>query len=504
MRLRAVAAHPWDVPADVLAFPVLEDAPVDGELGALDEKLDGALTRLRGFGELSGRLGATTLFPTSLPCGYVLAVGLGPAIDDDARIAAHRFGAQAVRRLGGRTVQRLALWLGDEPATSAELISRGVVEGDYDPGTRYRGSDLDEPPAVIDEVILVAAPGTDDKAIAAAGERGRIVGEGTNLARDLSNRAANDLNPAGLADEASALARKHDLAVEIIGPDEAAKMGMGLFTAVGRGSDNPPRFIVLRSGEAPRGGSGDGARSGDGSGRYLALVGKGVTFDSGGISIKSADRMSEMKMDKTGAATVIAAIATAARLRPGVPLLAVAPAVENMPGPHSTRPGDVVRALNGKVVEIDNTDAEGRLILGDALVYAERAGATHLVDVATLTGASERIFGKAMTPAFGTPQAWFDEVADAGRRVAERYWQMPLIDEYLHDMETSQAELSNSGPAEGSFVKSGLFLSQFATRPWVHLDIGGSGYYRRPTPWAAAGASGETHATLVELALSGD
>jgi leucyl aminopeptidase len=504
MRLRAVAAHPWDVPADVLAFPVLEDAPVDGELGALDEKLDGALTRLRGFGELSGRLGATTLFPTSLPCGYVLAVGLGPAIDDDARIAAHRFGAQAVRRLGGRTVQRLALWLGDDPATSAELISRGVVEGDYDPGTRYRGSDLDEPPAVIDEVILVAAPGTDDNAIAAAGERGRIVGEGTNLARDLSNRAANDLNPAGLADEASALARKHDLAVEIIGPDEAAKMGMGLFTAVGRGSDNPPRFIVLRSGEAPRGGSGDGARSGDGSGRYLALVGKGVTFDSGGISIKSADRMSEMKMDKTGAATVIAAIATAARLRPGVPLLAVAPAVENMPGPHSTRPGDVVRALNGKVVEIDNTDAEGRLILGDALVYAERAGATHLVDVATLTGASERIFGKAMTPAFGTPQAWFDEVADAGRRVAERYWQMPLIDEYLHDMETSQAELSNSGPAEGSFVKSGLFLSQFATRPWVHLDIGGSGYYRRPTPWAAAGASGETHATLVELALSGD
>ena len=500
MRLRAVAAHPWDVPADVLAFPVLEDAPVEGELAALDEQLDGALTRLRGFGELSGRLGATTLFPTTLPCGYVLAVGLGPVIDADARIAAHRFGAQAVRRLGGRTVNRLALWLGDDPATSAELISRGVVEGDYDPGTRYRGSDLEEPPAVIDEVILVAAPGTDEKAIRAAGERGRTVGEGTNIARDLSNRAANDLSPAGLAEEASALAKKHDLAIEIIGPDEAERMGMGLFTAVGRGSDNPPRFIVLRSGEPRRGGAGDGG----GSGRYLALVGKGVTFDSGGISIKAADRMSEMKMDKTGAATVIAAIATAARLRPGVTLVAVAPAVENMPGPHSTRPGDVVRALNGKVVEIDNTDAEGRLILADALVYAERAGATHLVDVATLTGASERIMGKAITPAFGTPQEWFDEVARAGRQVAERIWQMPLIDEYLHDMETSQAELSNSGPAEGSFVKSGLFLRQFVTRPWVHLDIGGTGYYRRPTPWAAAGASGETHATLVELALSGD
>ena len=329
--------------------------------------------------------------------------------------------------------------------------------------------------------------------IEVAAERGRVVGEGTNVARDLSNRAANDLNPEGLADEAAALARKHDLAIEVLGPEEAERLGMGLFLAVGRGSDNPPRLIVLRSGERP--GS---------DGRYLALVGKGVTFDSGGISIKGADRMSEMKMDKTGAATVIAAIATVARLRPGVPLMAVAPAVENMPGPHSTRPGDVVRAMNGKVVEIDNTDAEGRLILGDALVYAEREGATHLVDVATLTGASERIMGKAITPAFGTPQAWYDEVARAGRRVAERYWQMPLIDEYLHDMETAQAELSNSGPPEGSFVKSGLFLSQFATRPWVHLDIGGSGYYRRPTPWAAAGASGETHATLVELALARD
>ncbi len=491
MRIHVVAAHPWEVAADALAFPVLEGSTLDGELAALDQHLDGALSRLRDFGELAGRLGATTLFPTELPCGYLLGVGLGEPIDDDPRIAAHRFGAQAIRRMAGRTVHRLALVLAGDPVVSAELTSRGVVEGDYDPGTRYRGSDLEEPPAVIDELTLVAAPDADVAAIEAAAERGRIVGEGANVARDLANRAANDLNPTGLADEASALASKHGLTVEVLGPDDAERLGMGLFLAVGRGSDNPPRLIVLRSGEA------------GGDGRYLALVGKGVTFDSGGISIKQADRMSEMKMDKTGAATVIAAIATAARLRPGLPLLAVAPAVENMPGPHSTRPGDVVRAMNGKVVEIDNTDAEGRLILGDALVYAESVGATHLVDVATLTGASERILGKAMTPAFGTPQAWYDEVARAGRRVAERYWQMPLIEEYLHDMETAQAELSNSGPPEGSFVKSGLFLRQFVTRPWVHLDIGGSGYYRRPTPWAAAGASGEAHATLVELALSG-
>jgi leucyl aminopeptidase len=251
---------------------------------------------------------------------------------------------------------------------------------------------------------------------------------------------------------------------------------------------------VLRNGP-------DGAT--DAQGRLLGLVGKGVTFDSGGISIKPSERMEEMKMDKTGACTVIAAIVTAKRLAPAMPLLALAPAVENMPGPHSTRPGDVVLALNGKSVEIQNTDAEGRLILGDALTYAERLGATHLVDVATLTGAVERAFGKLVTGAFGTPQSWFDAVAAAGARQGERYWQIPLVDEYLADMESWYADLQNSGPADGSLVKSGLFLRQFVTRPWAHLDIGGSAYLRRATDWAPRGATGVTHATLVELALEG-
>ena len=182
-------------------------------------------------------------------------------------------------------------------------------------------------------------------------------------------------------------------------------MGMGMFMAVGRGSDNPPRMIVMRSG-------GEGER--DALGRHLAIVGKGVCFDSGGISIKPSGHMEEMKMDKTGACTVISAIATVARLAPGTPLLAVAPAVENMPGPHSTRPGDIVTALNGKKVDVTNTDAEGRLILGDAMTYAERLGATHIVDVATLTGAVSRALGHLVTGAFGTPQAWYDEVMAAG------------------------------------------------------------------------------------------
>jgi leucyl aminopeptidase len=213
--------------------------------------------------------------------------------------------------------------------------------------------------------------------------------------------------------------------------------------------------------------------------------------------------MEEMKMDKTGACTVIAAIATVARLAPGTPLLAVAPAVENMPGGHATRPGDVVRALNGKWVDITNTDAEGRLILGDAMTYAEQLGATQLVDVATLTGAVGRAFGNLVTGAFATPDPWWDDLVAAAGRAGERYWRIPLVQDYVSDMESWYANFQNSGTAEGSLVKSGLFLEQFRTVPWAHLDIGGTAYFRKATPFAPRGATGVTHATLVELALAG-
>src|SRR5206468_8603019 len=230
----------------------------------------------------------------------------------------------------------------------------GVVEGSYDPRRIYRES-VDSPLPVLDELILVA-PGESAGALTTAGQRGVIIGEGANVARTLSNRASNDVSPAVMAEEAKAIAKRHDLWIDVIDADRATKLGMGRFMAVGRGSDNPPKMIVMRSG-------GKGEK--DAMGRHLAIVGKGVCFDSGGISIKPSERMEEMKMDKTGACTVLAAIATVARLAPGTPLLAVAPAVENMPGPHSTRPGDIVTALNGKKIDIINTDAEGRLILGD-------------------------------------------------------------------------------------------------------------------------------------------
>jgi leucyl aminopeptidase len=566
LQVRIATTPPWDVRADVLAVPILggEDGaqtasdtqsratarksapraalarqPDEAGLREIDRRLDGALAQYRQVGEVSGKVyGSALLRGGELAADWVLGMGLGKAAGFD-RGAAVRFGAAVERRLSGRAVRSLAIWLPEGLASSnngldvaalVELVVRGVVEGTHEPGMIYRAT-VDSKPPLLDQLTVVVANG-DRAALTKAAERGRIIGEGANRARVLAQRASNDVSPEVLADEATSIARSHGLRAEILGPEQAARLGMNLFLAVGRGSDNPPRFIVLRSGNAAahrgarstRSGAsttrssrttGAGGRSTRGrgtraqasrasqNGRLLAMVGKGVTFDSGGISIKPADRMEEMKMDKTGACTVISALATAAELSPGISLMAVAPAVENMPGSHSTRPGDVVKAMNGKIVEIQNTDAEGRLILGDALTYAERQGATHLVDVATLTGAVERAFGKLVTGAFAQPQSWYDEVVAAGARQGERYWQVPLVEDYVEDLDSWYADFPNTGGNEGGLVKSGLFLQQFVTRPWAHLDIGGTAYLRKPTPWASRGATGVTHATLVELALGG-
>jgi leucyl aminopeptidase len=500
VHVRVIADHPWDVHADVLVVPLFGTPPFSDAVAELDQRSGGELTSLADFGELSGkRFGGVLAAAGENRPGRLLALLCGEAEALDREATVH-IGASAERRLGGRTVHSLAFWLtpladalegGAEAA--AELVTRGVVEGSYDPATIYR-DDVKGSPPQLDELILVA-PGEDAGALTRAAERGQVIGEGANLARTLSNRSSNDVSPEVLAEESRALAEKHGLWIDVIGPDQATEMGMGLFMAIGRGSDNPPRMIVMRSG-------GPGER--DSLDRHLALVGKGVCFDSGGISIKPSDRMEEMKMDKTGACTVIAAAVTVARLGPGTPLLVVAPAVENMPGPHSTRPGDIVRALNGKTVDITNTDAEGRLILADGLTYAESLGATHLVDCATLTGAVSRALGELVSGLFGTPQPFVDEVFAAAAKAGERYWQLPLVDEYREDMDSWYADIVNfARNNEGGLVKSAIFLREFVTKPWVHLDIAGTGYYRKAAPYAARGATGVAHATLVELALAG-
>ncbi|MEO8272700.1 MAG: M17 family peptidase N-terminal domain-containing protein [Chloroflexota bacterium] len=499
MQVTVVVDQPWDVKADVLAVPILGKPDFSGPLGELDKRSGGELKALAAFGEIPGKRFKTVLASAGeTGAGRLVAVSAGDAATLD-RETVVKIGASAERRLAGRTAKTLAIWISPlvglegGAAAVAELVTRGVVEGSYDPASIYREGYAEGPPK-LDKLILIA-PGEDTSRLAKAAERGQIMGEGANIARTLSNRASNDVSPEVMAEEAWSLAEKHDLWIDVIGPEKATEMGMGLFMAVGRGSDNPPRMIVMRAGR-------QGEK--DALGRHLAIVGKGVCFDSGGISIKPSDRMEEMKMDKTGAATVIAAAVTVQRLAPGTPLLTIAPTVENMPGPHSTRPGDVVKALNGKWVDITNTDAEGRLILADALTYAEQLGATHLVDVATLTGAVSRALGELVSGAFGTPQPFMDDVLAAGARAGERYWQLPLIDEYRADMESWYGDLVNfSRNNEGGLVKSALFIQEFVTKPWVHLDIAGTGYLRKVAPYAARGATGVSHATLVELALAG-
>jgi leucyl aminopeptidase len=500
MRLTVEQRLPWDVEADVLAVTVPSGDALPEYLAELDRRLGGALRELRAVGALRDKLWSARLLPArEMGARFVLAVGVGDgrAID---RLGARRLGAVVVKQLAGFDVAKLAVHLPDElverggsvQSALVEQLARGLVEGAEHPSTLYNEPGPTVPPQ-LDAATFVVESG-DPNDLAQRAERGRIIGEGGNRTRRLAHRAANDVSPEVLADEASALAAAHGLELTVLGPEEAAELGMGMFMAVARGSDNPPRFIVLRN-------KPDVER--DERGRLLAMVGKGVTFDSGGISLKPPAHMGEMKTDKTGACTVLNAIATAAQLAPDLPLLAVAPAVENMPGPHSTRPGDVIRAFNGKTVEVNNTDAEGRLILGDALTWAERQGATHVVDVATLTGAMSRALGRYMTGGFGSTDEWWMEVASAASRQGEPLWRMPLVEDLRKDLDSPFADLSNIGGAEGGAITAALFLREFTDLPWAHLDIAGTAFLSKADAYSTKGATGVMHATLVELALDG-
>jgi leucyl aminopeptidase len=500
MRLSVERRLPWDIEADVLVTLVPSGAELPEYLAEIDRRLGGAIVRMQELGAIKGSLWEARLIPASdMGATFVLAVGTGDGSAID-RLGAQRLGAVIIRALTGCDVRTMAVHLPDRlvrrggaaQAPVVELLVRGLVEGAAEPSTIYRDADDRLPPAL--EACTVVVETGDTDALLARAQRGQIIGEGGNRTRRLAHRAANDVSPEVLADEASDVARQFGMQLTVLGPEEATKLGMGMFMAVGRGSANQPRFIALRN---------QPARERDDNGRLLAMVGKGVTFDTGGISLKPPSNMGEMKTDKTGACTVIHAIGTAAQLAPDLPILAVAPAVENMPGPHSTRPGDVVRALNGKSVEITNTDAEGRLILGDALTWAERDGATHLVDVATLTGAMSRALSRFMTGGFGSHDGWWDDVADAARRQGEPLWRMPIIDDLRKDIESPFADMVNTGPPQGSAITAALFLREFVTVPWAHLDIAGTAYLAKAEPYAARGATGVMHATLVDLALRG-
>jgi leucyl aminopeptidase len=320
-------------------------------------------------------------------------------------------------------------------------------------------------------------------------DEGLEIGAGVAFGRDLANRAANDLYPERMAEIAREL-EGDGCAVEVLEPADMERLGMGCILGVGQGAAHPPRLIGIRLPGWEAGGD-----------RRLAIVGKGVCFDSGGISIKPAENMGDMKHDKSGAAAVIAAARTVARLAPDTPLMAVAPMVENMPGGNAQRPGDVVKAMNGMTVEVTNTDAEGRLILADAMTWAEREGATHVVDVATLTGAQSMAFGDQVAAYFARPREWGDQVRSAAESAGEWFWEMPLVTEYRAAYDSPHADIVNSGTRDGSLIKSAVFLSEFVTVPWVHVDIAGPAYLGAEKPYGPKGATGAAVSALVRLAL---
>ena len=484
MRLRAISGTPEGVAADVLAVPIYrDDAELGGDLAELDAASGGAIREAIEWGEFNALEHASALVDAGdLPAGRLLLLNGG--VRGRGAIRARRLGALATRRLNGRGAQTLAIWLRDGENDDAwAAAAAGAIAGTYRSTSIYgRVRDTEAMLRSVDEVLFVGAT-------QAALDRGAVIGEGIAFGRDLANRSANDLSPERMAEVAQELA-DDGCSVEVLEPKDMERLGMGLLLGVGQGAFHEPRLIAVK---LP--GWSDAAE------HRLAIIGKGVCFDSGGLSLKPAEHMGDMKHDKSGAAAVIAAARTVARMAPETPLMAVAPMVENMPGGNAQRPGDVVKAMNGMTVEVTNTDAEGRLILADAMTWAEREGATHVVDVATLTGAQATAFGDQVSAYFARPPAWGDAVGAAAERAGEWFWEMPLVTEYRASYDSPHADIVNSGGRDGSLIKSAIFLSEFATVPWVHVDIAGPAYLDAEKPYGPKGATGTAVAALVQLAL---
>jgi leucyl aminopeptidase len=400
------------------------------------------------------------------------------------RVAA-AFGIAAGKRRFGRVA--FAVRVGD-PIAGAQAAAEGLTLAAYSGGLYKTAENESVPPR---EATIVSR-GAPEAAVRKAVERGRVLGECCNLSRTLCNEPGNVLTPRAFADRAAAIARDVGLGVEILDEFAIEKLSMGLLAGVARGSAEPARVIVLR--HEPKGAP---------ASPVLGLVGKGITFDTGGISIKPADGMDRMKDDMAGGAAVICAMRAMAILGAPMRVIGIVPTTENMPGGRATKPGDVLRGASGKTVEVNNTDAEGRLILGDGLWYAQQLGATHLVDIATLTGACVVALGKHMSGLFGRPDEWVEHVRRVAVRAGDRAWPLPLHDDYAEQLKSEIADLVNSGGRPAGAITAAMFLKEFAgPLPWVHLDIAGTAWADDEKPWQAKGATGVAVRTLAELAFT--
>jgi len=372
----------------------------------------------------------------------------------------------------------------------AQAVADGFVLSTFS-GEAYKTGERLGPPA--HEMTIASAEGqTSAGALEKAIERGRILGDSCNIARALCNEPSNVLTPRVFADRAAQISKEAGLHVDVLDEHAIERLNMGLLLGVARGSVEPPRLIVMKY-----------EPSGVPKTPVLGLVGKGITFDTGGISIKPADGMERMKDDMAGGAAVVCAMRAIATLGAPVRVIGVVPMTENMPGGRALKPGDVLKGASGTTVEVINTDAEGRLILGDGLWYARHLGATHLVDVATLTGACMVALGKIASGLFGQPDDWVETVRATSQRAGDRCWPMPLYDEYAEQLRSEIADMMNSGGRPAGACTAAMFLREFAGGlPWAHLDVAGTAWADEAKPYQPKGATGVAVRTLAELALS--
>jgi len=416
----------------------------------------------------------------------IVLVGAGKPGELDAE-RTRNIASTGIRALWRSSVRKVAIAIAPD-AIGEERAAQAAVEGAIYAMWRpevHRTREEERRLPDIDTVLLIT-----ERAIGNAIDRGTAIGEATNTARRLANEPANRMTPTVIANEAKAMAKEAGVRIEVLDAERCRSLGMGSYLSVAQGSHEPPQFIVMRH----KGRRGDGYD--------LALVGKGITFDSGGISIKPADNMHHMKADMTGAASVIAALAAIGKLGLKANIIGVAPCTENLPGGGATKPGDVFTSMSGKTVEVINTDAEGRLVLVDGITYAQREGAKRVVDVATLTGAIAVALGNHFTGLFGKPDSFVELVRETGKDAGDRLWPMPLTDEYRDEIKGEVADIRNSAGREGGAIKAAAFLDAAVEdgTEWAHLDIAGTFWFERDRPQAPKGPQGPVVRTLIALA----
>ena len=479
--------------ADTYVVQVAEGARrLSGEAAAVDRALGGTISRMLASGLIKGKSGELTPIPASgrMRAKRVVVVGTGAreraSIDGlRARVGG---AARAIRSLDGGTVavstQALTARLDAEAVGQAQ--AEGILLGLYR-FDRHHTKESDRPRGAVTAVTLVEPAARKAERLQRGVARGVLLAEATNLARDLSNEPANLMTPSTIAGRARDVAAAGGLECRVIERAQAERLKMGSYLSVASGSAQPPKFIVL-------------TYRGSRSRRTVALIGKGITFDTGGISLKPGAGMEAMKGDMTGAATVIAAMQAIAQLRPAVNVMAIAPCTENMPGGAATKPGDVVYAMDGQSIEVINTDAEGRLVLADAIAYAKSQGCTTLVDVATLTGAMGIALGDVRVGVFTNDDRLWGDLERGAAAAGERLWRMPLDDEYDEQIKSDVADMKNTGGRGAGSITAAKFLQRFAgDTPWAHLDIAGVMSASRDKGVLVKGASGIPVRTLVEF-----